>query len=184
MGKGPGHVERAIEAVLIAEPDNAFTVDDLCDRVYRGVNRIEKKHRVSVIRAAKLVAKRRPNFEWWRSEHLGRTLVFYMADNVMSYAMARLKADFLTQYRNNDPRAPWRPETEQELRALLIEGGRNHKYVIPGGAWWNRVELWKAERDGNAENAEKLRAEINRERARLGIEPLSPRDLGRNDEAA
>jgi hypothetical protein len=70
------------------------------------------------------------------------------------------------------------------LRALLSEGGRNQKYVIPGGAWWNSVELWKAERDGNTENAEKLRAEINRERARLGIEPLPPRDLGRNDEAA
>ena len=41
MGKGPGHVERAIESVLIAEPDNAFTIEDLCERVFRGVNRIE-----------------------------------------------------------------------------------------------------------------------------------------------
>jgi hypothetical protein len=47
------------------------------------------------IRAAKSVAKRHPNFEWWRSEHLGGTLIFFLADNVMSYAMARLKADFL-----------------------------------------------------------------------------------------
>jgi hypothetical protein len=54
MSKGPGRVSRAIEAALEAEPDNAFTVEDLCDRVYRGINRVEKKHRVAVLRAAPL----------------------------------------------------------------------------------------------------------------------------------
>jgi hypothetical protein len=162
MGKGPGHVARTIEAILIAEPDNAFTVDDLCDRVYRGINRIEKKHRVSVMRAAKSVAKRHPNFECERSEHLGGTLVFFTADNVMSYAMMRLKSDKFREYRNNDPRQRWRPETEQELHARLIEGGQDHRLIIPGGAWWRHVELWKAARAGDAETVAKLEAEGER----------------------
>jgi hypothetical protein len=59
MCKGPGRIERAIAAALDAEPDGAFTTDDLCDRVYRGVNRIEKKHRVAVLRAASNLMKRR-----------------------------------------------------------------------------------------------------------------------------
>jgi hypothetical protein len=59
MSKGPGRIERAIAAALDAEPDGAFTTDDLCDRVYRGVNRIEKKHRVAELRAASNLMKRR-----------------------------------------------------------------------------------------------------------------------------
>jgi hypothetical protein len=62
MSKGPGRVERIIEAVFAAEPDNAFTIEDLCDRVYPG-EPIEKKHRVSVLRAAKQVAKRRDEID-------------------------------------------------------------------------------------------------------------------------
>jgi hypothetical protein len=152
VGRGLGHVGRAIEAALIAEPENAFMVDDLCDRVFPGINRIEKKHRVSVIRAAKSVAKHRANLRSWRSEQLGGTMIFHTADNVMSYAMARKKGDFLERYRSNNPRIkPWRIKTENDLRELLIEGGRDHRYVIPGGAWWDHVELWKAEQAQDSE---------------------------------
>ncbi len=182
MGKGPGRVERAIEAAFIAEPDNAFTVDDLCDRVYRGVNRIEKKHRVSVIRAAKSLCDRRPalNLNWLCSDRLGGALVFYTADNLMSYAMARLKS--LGAYRSNDKR--WeRSVTEHDLRAQLSDDGDHYEYIVPGGIWWNYVELWKAERDGDTEKADVLRAEINRHLARLGFSPAY-RDLGQDDDAA
>ena len=59
MGSGPGRIERAIEAALAAEPDNAFNTEDLCDRAYPGVNRVNKKHRVAVLRALKRVLARR-----------------------------------------------------------------------------------------------------------------------------
>jgi Tripartite tricarboxylate transporter family receptor len=36
MSRGPGWIERAIEAVLSAEADNTFTVEELCRRVYSG----------------------------------------------------------------------------------------------------------------------------------------------------
>ena len=91
MSKGPGRIERAIAAILDGEPNNAFTTEDLCERVYPGVNRVEKKHRVAVLRAANKLVKRRDNTGCWRSESLGGTRVYFNVDNVMSYAMARLK---------------------------------------------------------------------------------------------
>jgi hypothetical protein len=76
MSKGPGQVEQIIEAVFKAEPDNAFTIEDLCDRVYPG-EPIEKKHRVSVLRAAKKVAKRRGEIDTMTGEGLGGTSIFF-----------------------------------------------------------------------------------------------------------
>jgi hypothetical protein len=58
MSRGPGRIERAIAAILDGEADNAFTTEDLCERVYSGVNRVEKKHRVAVLRAANRLVKR------------------------------------------------------------------------------------------------------------------------------
>jgi hypothetical protein len=58
MSAGPGHVMRTIMATIAANPRQAFTVDDLCDRAFPGANRIEKKHRVAVIRALDGIATR------------------------------------------------------------------------------------------------------------------------------
>src|SRR6266852_1906054 len=91
MGKGPGRVEQIIDAVFAAEPDNAFTIEDLCERVYPG-EPIEKKHRVSVLRAAKQVAKRCGDIDTMIGEGLGGTLIFFDQYCVLSYAMARLKS--------------------------------------------------------------------------------------------
>src|SRR4051812_5760539 len=106
MSKGPGRLERAILAAVEAEPHSAFTVADLCDRVYRGINRIEKKHRVAVARAMKNAVKRsNGNLDLWTAGFWGYgKLVLYGRFNVMSYALARLKADPFNYYRSNDPR--------------------------------------------------------------------------------
>jgi hypothetical protein len=45
MRRGPGRIERAIAAVL--DEADAFTIEDLCQRIYGGT---EKKHRVAVLR--------------------------------------------------------------------------------------------------------------------------------------
>src|SRR5258706_13508600 len=100
MRRGPGRVEQIIEAVFETEPDNAFTIEDLCDRVYPG-EPIEKKHRVSVLRAAKQVAKRRSEIDTMTGERLGGTLICIDQYCVLSYAMARLKS---FSYRTNDKR--------------------------------------------------------------------------------
>ncbi len=126
MSRGPGKIERAIEAVFAAEPDDAFTTADLCDRVYPGLNRVEKKHRVAVIRVAKKVFGR-AGWDCYRTESLGGTLVFYNPFDVMSYAIGRQKADMFTNYRNNDRRIAdhWRT-TAEGIRGTFEPGGKEH----------------------------------------------------------
>ena len=44
--------------MFAAEPDNALLLSELCERVYRrSRKRIEKKHRISVARAAKGISE-------------------------------------------------------------------------------------------------------------------------------
>ena len=78
--------------------------------------------------------------------------------------MARLKS--LGAYRSNDKR--WERSVDRaRLARQLSDDGDHYEYIVPGGIWWNYVELWKAERDGDTEKADVLRAEINRHLARL-----------------
>jgi hypothetical protein len=151
MSKGPGRVELAIEQAFAEEPDNAFSVEDLCKWVYPGCRTIEKKHRVAILRAI----KGRPNTERWHNDmkigvHKFGTVFFYTPDNVKSYATARLKADM------NE----W--ETEAMIHAKLQKGGNERKYILPGGAWHRHTEIFKAKRDGNVERLEELQAEQDR----------------------
>lgn len=169
MSRGPGKIERAIEALFTDCPSNAYTVEDLIDRVYRGVNQVEKKHRVSVIRAAKKVCERLPGWTWKRSETGGGTLVFSNHYDVLSYAIGRKKADFVNRYRSNDPRLtayPWLIETDDSIRASFDPGGENHEWVAEGGAWWRHVQLNIANRDNDtSERIQKLRAEQDKANA-------------------
>jgi hypothetical protein len=56
MSKGPGRVQRAILALIAANPNGAWTTEDLCRAAYPGVNRVEKKHRLSALRALRTMA--------------------------------------------------------------------------------------------------------------------------------
>ncbi len=145
MGNRIGKLERAIMAAVKAEPNNAFTTAELCARVYRDVKKIEKKHRVAVLRAAETLSGKLHTFRRLRGEHLGGTLVFFDARNVMSYGMARLKADEL--YDVGDLRVRgWNRQTEESLRAKLA-AARHRELITEGGAWWRHVQSWKAEAD-------------------------------------
>jgi hypothetical protein len=175
MSRGHGKVQRAILAAFAAEPDNAFLLSELCERVYSGRNRIEKKHRHAVARAAKAI----PSIDHTKREVLGSELVFYDPLNVMSYAMARLKSDHLgpgAAYRNNDYRpikqkiwhghdiTSWRRydiSSDQIFREMLAPGGDHHKYVVEGGAWWQHTEIRKAQAQGDGETVARLQAEMD-----------------------
>jgi hypothetical protein len=136
----PEHIEQAIRAAFTADPNNAFTVDDLCDRVYLGLKQPERKHRAAVIPIAKKVCESLGEWwEWWRSERPGGTLIFLNRASVTSYAMARLKSDYLNGYRSNG-RARWSVCTEERLRAEISPGGRDHALVVEGGAWWEHCQ--------------------------------------------
>src|SRR6266852_4197424 len=88
MGKSPGHVERSIDLAFAADAGAAFSVDELCRRIYRGIDRVEKKHRVAVLRAAKA----RAHLAFLSSHLSGGALIFFILGSVTSYGLARLKA--------------------------------------------------------------------------------------------
>ena len=150
MSRCPGRIEQALIAIFEGERDNAFTTHDLCERIWPDVyqdpeaGRIERQHRATVIRAARNIARQRPEIQWLHGERLGRGLVFFRHDEVMSYAMARLKADRFQRYRGKDPRLHWSKD-EGDLRRELDD--ESHRTLIgPGGAWLRQVEMFLARR--------------------------------------
>ena len=174
MSKGPGQVQRAIMAAFESEPDNAFLLSELCEHAYPRIKRIEKKHRVAVARAAKTIK----TIDSIQRQTLGRELVFYDPLNVMSYAMARLKSDFIDgeDYRNNDPRkaqlrkrSKQKATTEQDLRKRLAPGERQHKHIVKGGAWWRHTEIERAKKRGDRKTLKRLQAQQNAINKALGI---------------
>lgn len=52
MGRGPGAVQTQLVAILARNHKKLFTTRELCCRVF-GIAWVEKKHRVSVLRALK-----------------------------------------------------------------------------------------------------------------------------------
>lgn len=157
MSRGLGRIQRAIEAAFGADPDNAFTVEDLCDRVYPGIARIEKKHRVAVLRAARNLSKARDDIGSTTSWQLGGTRSFYNLDSPISRMMAALKCGDHHHYRSNDGRISWRViKTEAELKRMA------HAQVAPGHWAWFETEIWRAERRGDHDEASELRAQLKR----------------------
>jgi hypothetical protein len=114
---------------------------------------IEKKHRVSLIRAAWALTKRRPEIVMWlRSSKTGSERVFAHNDNLASYAMGHLKATIVA------PRFP--DYDEARLRAMLAGQPPHHMLVDDGLPRWAReVELFLADRDGDTEEAAHLKAQ-------------------------
>jgi hypothetical protein len=177
MSKGLGHVGRAILAAFEAEPDNAFTTEELCERAYplTAQHLSERKQRVAVLRAVKILMQHRPDLgikAWRESMARGGPCAFYRQYNVLSYAMARLKTDenWARGYINS----------EAELRAQLMPGGRDYERVQPGGSWTRHTEMEIATRDGDHEKLAMLEAEQERaldgvaERAQAALAKVQP----------
>ena len=165
MSRGFGIIQCAIVAVFIAEPDNGLLLSELCERVYRGINRIEKKHRVAVARAAYRI----PWLAHMKRETLGCEVVFYNPASALAYGMARLKSDNFSRYeRHNDPRFQWKePRSEADFRAMLASGRDHHKYVVEGGAWWRHAKKEYAKCSGDDKTYQRLKNEQNKELAAL-----------------
>jgi hypothetical protein len=145
MSKGPGRIEQAIADVFTRHPDRAFTVDELATFAFPGVNLAEKKHRVSIIRAANKVAER---LHWTgrRAQRRGGQLVFSNLLNVRSYRLGMLRRD----YCYND-------KALHDVETLLE---KEREKLEPGGVWHLHVEINRAELQGDAETADRLRREL------------------------
>lgn len=156
MSRGPGHVERAIEAAFNRTPDDVWPLGDLAMEVYRGINRVEKKHRAAVARAAAKVCWR-TGWNWYLRQAPAGENVYYNRRSVRSYALARLRSDFV--YNNM---------TIEQLKDGLDNGpdhpiGKCRALMEPEtGAWWRHTEIAKLALDGKHEEADRLIDENNR----------------------
>jgi hypothetical protein len=144
MSKGAGRVQRSIEAAFTGRPDDAHTTEDLIAGAYPGLDRIEKKHRVAVLRAARSICKRLPEWEVWHRA----SVVFVNRASVMSYAVGRLKADNSSQYRINGT-GPGRLALAGKIQERLAPGGEDYHRVVKDGAWWRHTEQWKTDNGGH-----------------------------------
>jgi hypothetical protein len=110
MSRGPGWVERRIAEIFAENPAECFSVLTLCRMVWPGANRIEHKHRVSVVRAATRISERTKWTKFvcpdWCSD---RGIVLFIGpkfEQLEEYAAA----------------AKWSLPTEQEVQFLIRVG--------------------------------------------------------------
>lgn len=145
MSRGPGRVMQAIIAAVEADSHHAVTIDGVCQRLYpTALDGRQKKHRAAVIRAGKTAARRGDNIGHTSYRGPGRTSAFYAADDLKAYACAQLKA-----------LGRWNDSLHRLETAFK-------SHMEPGGIWWLEVQLFVAERDGNADRAAKHRRAIER----------------------
>ena len=99
MSRGPGRIERTIRALMAANPDLAFTTDWLCCQLF-ATSQVEKKHRISVLRAIHRIIAANPD---WSIMRRHCCVLFNQAD-LQSYATACFIAHGFHPW----VRRPWR----------------------------------------------------------------------------
>jgi hypothetical protein len=147
-------------AMMEENPDGAWTTVDLIDRVYSSLNRIEKKHRVAVLRVVRAIADADPDWTFWYANTRGGAVALVNGTNIKSYALGRMKTDDNSDYRSEHWRRGKRlPDpTEADLLNDLADS-RHQALMAPGGAWHRFVAMNIARRDGDEVELARLQAE-------------------------
>ena len=87
MSRGLGKIERGLVAAMGERADNALTARELCERIFGSA--LEKKHRVSVLRAMRSLADGSANFGLIGRPGVGMAL--YTRNSEASFRMAQAK---------------------------------------------------------------------------------------------
>jgi hypothetical protein len=111
MSRGPGRIGRAIRTLFDANPDTAHTVGDLCAACYSD-RKLERKHRVAMLRAVKSVVASDPDWRIRLSVWNRNMVVFYNAASVESTATAR----YLEPSRRGEAAVQWAREQAHAYR--------------------------------------------------------------------
>jgi hypothetical protein len=171
MSNGLGRIELGILEAFRSEPDDAFTTDELAKRIY-GVETVEKKHRVAILRAARNLNPSLNNFKnfgkteynwlkavkmehgYWTSYYDGhsgysRLFVFFNCCNLQSYGMSHEKVEYFSLEQ---------PPSNAQLRKQLKKNVRFQERMAKGGWYWKHVEEYKAECSGDEKKAKKIKA--------------------------
>ena len=133
----PGRIQRALAKIFDHERDNAFTAEDLCERIWPHLTWFEQSQRSNArfercatsLRSDRKSSGSIPRGAATRSCSSGTT-------QVMSYAMAQLKADRFQRYHITRP--SW--SSEADLRRELDKESYREAHR-PGGAWRRQVEI-------------------------------------------
>jgi hypothetical protein len=155
MSRGAGRIEAAIQKLFAEHPDVGFTTDDLVQHCFPDIRAIEKKHRVSILRAtsdAKLPAGWRGYRERYTPTHTIGEHPHYVHQNVA------LTGIYCWGYRGpkvcaRSPEIAWyrlsglsetlayrRPmDRDRDARSL----DRQHVSVSPSDAWTRKHLLKK-----------------------------------------
>jgi len=151
MSRGPGKIERGLLALFVANPSAAFTVEELAEAMYPGVNRVAKKHRVAIIRAARSAASI-AGWRTWTSESPGSRLVYLNPLDFRSYATGWLRSEM-----------SWHSCTPQEIAEMLDNPTAHFTHWAkwrPGGAWHYQVLINRAKAAGGDAEAGRLRSQL------------------------
>lgn len=135
MSRGPGRVERIVEEAFRGSPDDAFLLDELAVTAYPGINQPDKKHRVSVGRAARKVAARL-GWQWRYREHHKGASVYYNPLSVRSHGLAFALAH---GYGGKS----------DAIRAIELPDGKHWSAMQPGGVFGIHVAIHKAQVAGD-----------------------------------
>lgn len=158
MSRGPGKVERAIEAAFASRPDDIWPLGELAEAVYRGINRVEKKHRVAVGRAARNVCARK-RWTWVIPLRMGAENVYYNLASLRSYCIGRmhgfweLSADITTR----DLCDAFDGLDAPLAAKWFVE--KNASYWQEGGVWQDHVHWEQLRQSGREDEARRLEAE-------------------------
>jgi len=113
-------LQLSIAALFESNPHDTFSTEEIVRHVFPGLDLIEKKHRVAVIRAADSVCTRL-GWSGGRAECPGHPTIYYNVLDVQSYA----------QFKHRAKGAKIREED-----------------LMPGGVWWWHVEIYRLELEG------------------------------------
>ena len=146
MSRGAGRIEQAIEAAFAVE-GVCYKTDDLCKLVYPDAI-IERKHRVSVMRAAKKVCER-TDWEIWKVPTKGFPAIFVNRYDFNSYVVGRYFVCF----------QEWFHYQSSEDVMDVLKGNRlnltgyNQEHRIAEGSEWLRDFRWIAAKKNDDKQA-------------------------------
>lgn len=177
MSRGPGKIERSLAALLSANHTDAFTTDELCMACFPDVSCIEKKHRVSVLRAMQKVQN---NLGWIARSISGQrgNYVFFNCYNLHSLAVGRTRSGAEGDWTHASCRCA--VITSEKAEGMLLgqdrathwRSARDESHdVRVDGPFPILFEMYLAERHGLNEEAKLLRLEFNR---RIRVSVLTP----------
>ena len=177
MSRGPGRIERTLAELLSHNHTDAYTTDELCLACFPDEPGIEKRHRVSVLRAMQKV---RNNLGWIARTISGQrgNYIFFNSHNLHSLAIGRTRSSAQGDWSHDCGRTAI--ITSDKAEAMLLgrdqatywRSARDESHdVRVDGPFPVLFEMYQAERQGLYEEAELLRLEFNR---RVGISVHSP----------